>query len=271
MTDEVDYDEVEAFVRIPKGGRLADSKKTEGLFRGFTPNSADKGMEHVEIRLKDKSDGNDSVEPEVVYFHDFGMRPRQKTPEQEELEKLAGELIALGFVKAVEWAHPRLERLWADRVVPYLSRRKLRRQDRNAQRKVSRHVTAASSESVLRGTSSEGSNEVTDALEVYEANMTSAEARRHFTEALIAQRFVDEKMRLLAEARIEDDAPPSELANAVKALTPKQVEIALISILRSNPAIMNDIGRLIAAVPHDGGTLMGGGQMKEVPPLIDGR
>lgn len=63
-----DYDEVDAVVRIPKGGRLADSRKSEGWSRGFTPKSTDKGPEHVEIRLKDEEE---SQEPEVFYATEY--------------------------------------------------------------------------------------------------------------------------------------------------------------------------------------------------------
>ena len=54
--EDQEYDEVDAVVRIPKGERLADSRRTEGWSRGFTPKSTDKGPEHVEIRLKDEAD-----------------------------------------------------------------------------------------------------------------------------------------------------------------------------------------------------------------------
>ena len=42
--------------------------------------------------------------------------------------------------------------------------------------------------------------------------MTSADARQHLAEALIAEHFANEKMRLLANARIEDGGLPPELA-----------------------------------------------------------
>ncbi len=40
MADGVEYDERDAVVRIPKGGRLADSRKTDGWSRGYTPSTA---------------------------------------------------------------------------------------------------------------------------------------------------------------------------------------------------------------------------------------
>jgi hypothetical protein len=40
MADD-EYDEYDAVVRIPKGERLADSKKTDGWSRGFAPNTSE--------------------------------------------------------------------------------------------------------------------------------------------------------------------------------------------------------------------------------------
>src|SRR4051812_40950315 len=62
VADDEDYIDRDAVVRMPKGERLADSKKTEGWSRGFTPNSPDKGPEHVEIRLKDVGE-DDRTDP----------------------------------------------------------------------------------------------------------------------------------------------------------------------------------------------------------------
>jgi hypothetical protein len=59
--------------------------------------------------------------------------------------------------------------------------------------------------------------------------------------ALIARHFAEEKMRLLARARIEDGAVPRELARAVQALTPRQVEDSLNSMLATNPHLLDHL------------------------------
>src|SRR3954469_15424138 len=92
MADDEDYIERDAVVRVPKGERLADSRKTEGWSRGFTPKSPDKGPEHVEIRLKDEGEDDQSEpEPQVVYIDEY--RP----PEPTWLEVLAAELLHQGI------------------------------------------------------------------------------------------------------------------------------------------------------------------------------
>src|SRR3954452_20368756 len=80
VADDEGYIERDAVVRMPKGERLADSKKTEGWSRGFTPNSPDKGPEHVEIRLRDGGEGDRSEpEPQVVYEYIGPAQPPEPT------------------------------------------------------------------------------------------------------------------------------------------------------------------------------------------------
>jgi hypothetical protein len=99
VAEDEEYIEVDAVVRMPKGERLADSRKTDGWSRGFTPNSAAKGPEHVEIRLKDDGEGAASeatpADPQVIYVHEYIEPPRQKTREQEELDELLQALVML--------------------------------------------------------------------------------------------------------------------------------------------------------------------------------
>src|SRR3954454_17758581 len=118
VADDEDYIEVDAVVRVPKGERLADSKKTKGWSRGFTPNSTDKGPEHVEIRLRDDARGagpaasagpddeDDWFEPEprVVYIHEY-VEPLQP-PGPTWLEELAAELLHQVINDLVEAAKP---------------------------------------------------------------------------------------------------------------------------------------------------------------------
>jgi hypothetical protein len=75
MADDEEYDEVEAVVRIPKGERLADSRKTEGWSRGFTPKSTDKGPKHAEIRVKAKGESQSVQGPEVIRGTEY-VKPR---------------------------------------------------------------------------------------------------------------------------------------------------------------------------------------------------
>jgi hypothetical protein len=133
MARKKDYIEVDAVIRMPRGKRLADSKKTKGWSRGFTPKSTDGGPEYVEIRLKEDGVGaaseNTFAGPSPFssseYFEppreEYFERPRPKTPEQEQWEELLQLLVRAAIVKATRWAEPRLERLWYERLVPFFN------------------------------------------------------------------------------------------------------------------------------------------------------
>jgi hypothetical protein len=219
------------------------------------PKSADKGPEHVEIRLKDDDECAESEMapggPHIAFAHDHFESPRQKTREQEEAEELFQLLVILALIKGAQWAQPHLQRLWNELVIPFFNAKRNRWQERKTRRKVQREAdkqSAAEEPTTVRQTVPvEESDRVSDAPEAYEANITSAEARQHFAEALIAQRFATEKMRLLANARIRDGGLSPELVRAIRALTPQQVEKALDSMLASKPTLLDDLGRFLEA------------------------
>lgn len=275
MAKEEEYVEVDAVIRMPKGERLADSKKTEGWSRGFTPKSTNKGPEHVEIRLKDQdqdegsTSGRGPAEPQYIFI-DEGREPqREKTREQQEFEEMVGLLLWLGLVKAAEWTQPRLQRMWNERVIPFfnakldqLSAKRDQLQERKAQRRADKQSATKAPTTVVQTVPAEKTNGVSDALRAYEANMTSAEARQHFAEALVAQHFAREKMRLLTNARIEDGGVPPELVTAVRVLTPKQVETALDSILASKPTLLSDLEQFLQMNRTEGQLQLGSDSMK---------
>lgn len=239
MADD-EYIEVPAVVRMPKGERLADSRKTQGWSRGFTPKSSEKGPEHVEIRLTDEREAPEAgPEPEVVYIHEY-VEP-QKTRDDEEAEEMLRLLVVLAVVRAAEWAEPHVRRLLTEHVVPFLVEKREHWRARMERRRRTKGSTSAVEPSEVRPPDGAGA-----ALSVYEVDMTSDEARRHLVELLIAEHFVNEKRRILANARIADDVP-SDVSGAVQALTPKQAARTLESILASKPTLLDDIRGLLAA------------------------
>lgn len=278
MYEDEKYVEVDAVIRMPKGERLADSKKTEGWSRGFTPNSTEKGPEYVEIRLKDNDEDTESGmapdDPPVTFTYEPFEPSRQKTPEQEEAEELLRLLVILALIKGAQWAQPHLRRLWNELVIPFFNAKRNRWQERKARLKAQREAAKQGASEVPvpvnQESSADGSVSVGSALEAYEANMTSAEARQHFAEMLIAQRFAAEKMRLLANARIEDGGLPPELATAVRALTPKQVEKALVAILASRPTLLDDLGRLLETSRAKSQSQLGSNGIRAALRLTDG-
>ncbi|MEP7763235.1 hypothetical protein [Sanguibacter sp. 25GB23B1] len=263
MADDEGYVEVDAVVRIPKGRSLADSKKTDGWSRGFTPRSSEKGPEHVEIRLKkdvDELQRDSPLQPD--YGNNYSLRLQAETREQEELEEMLRAVVLLAIVKAAEVTVPLIRQWWMEQALPYFKEKRKAWRGLRARRSV---LTAAVDDEpvVIDPILLEEVNEVSDALEAYEANMTSGEARQHLTELLIAQHFVNEKRRIIANARIRGRGVPQELAATVQALTPEQVRNALDSLLVSQPRILDDLAVLVRSRESDGLFQLESERMKE--------
>lgn len=241
-----EYDEYKATVRVPKGEPLARSRDTPGAHRGFT-HSGNRKLQHAEIFLTD--------EDEEYAQYDLDSEP-------EESDQLLGALVALALIVAASVAAPHLKRWWIGQALPFVRARWARLAGRL-------RVEWKDPRTVIEAAPVSDSEDVTQALDQYEASMTSEDARRHFVEALIARRFVEDKMRLLASVRIDDSAVPPELASAVQALTPRQVENTLNSMLATNPHLLDDLGKLLKAGNGQGPLQLGSGVMKEALRLID--
>jgi hypothetical protein len=262
VTKDEDYIEVDAVIRMPRGERLADSKKTEGWSRGYTPKSTEKGPEHVEIRLKQEDEeGASDPRPAEPRVSSSFEPPREKTHEQQ-LEELRALLVLLAVVKTAEWAQPHLQRLWNEHVIPFFSGKRDQWQKRKTQRGAGKQSTTQPPTTVTEVPPVEETNGVSDALETYEANMTSAEAGQHFAEAIVAQHFANEKMRLLANSRLRDSDVPRDLVNAIESLTPKQVETTLDSILTSKPTLVTDLGKVLQVSRNEDQLQLGSAKMK---------
>lgn len=229
------YEEVQATIRIPKGKRLADSHDTEGWTRGFTAKTSESGPQHVEIKINDPAVeaphyGYDGYDPDESY-----EPARAKTDEDQEYEEFVQHLIALAIVCAIELGKPFLRRLLEEKIIPFYQKQKATWETLTARRtKIQPQPLQPLLE--LGATRSLG-----DAVAVQEASMTSDEARRHFAEALMAQHFANERMRLLASARIEDiDLTPKAL-NDIKKLTQGEVEQTLMLLMANHPNMLTDI------------------------------
>lgn len=226
------YEEVQATIRIPKGKLLADSHDTEGWKRGFTAKTSESGPQHVEIKIIDPAveaphDGYDGYDPDESY-----ERARAKTDEDQEYEEFIQRLIALAIFGAIELGKPFLRRLLEEKIIPFYQKQKASWETLKAR------GTKIQPQPLLElgATRSLGA-----AVAVQEASMTSDEARRNFAEALMAQHFANEKMRLLASARIEDTDLSPKALNDIKKLTQGEVEQTLMLLMANHPNLLTDI------------------------------
>jgi hypothetical protein len=245
MADDQEYDEVEAVVRIPKGERLADSRKTAGWSRGFTPKSTDRGPEHVEIRLKDEDDSESVQEPEVIYVTEYVDAPQQREPSVAEqavadfLRGIADELIEAAKPHVVHW--------WNTQVIPALRGSDdllLQRQARKA-RKALRGKTAAAplvaEQAVQDGASSQ---QVGTSPHDPKIAMTSEQFQQLFMTWLAQEDAQQALWDAIANAHIRDgDATTLAWRQGLNELSAQQRTERVREILSANPSILEDLGR----------------------------
>ncbi|MDR7252767.1 hypothetical protein J2X46_001752 [Nocardioides sp. BE266] len=241
--DEYDeYDEVDAVVRIPKGERLADSRKTEGWSRGFTPKSSDKGPEHVEIRLKDAADVDLDQEPEVIYVPDVESSQRELTPSQQATADFLGR-IAEDLYEALK---PVVAHWFRTRVVPAVKAKRKELKQMRQDRKSEKTLRANPSESVEEQKAT--SQEVAAVPGQPTITVTSGQFQELFMTWLAREDAQQMLWQAIASAQIEDgDAATLAWQQSLAELSPQERSERVGEILSSNPAILEGLGRLLTA------------------------
>jgi hypothetical protein len=245
MADGEEYDEVEAVVRIPKGVRLADSRKTEGWSRGFTPKSTDKGPEHVEIRLKDEGDSQAVQEPEVIYVAEYAEASRP--PERSMAEQVAVDFLNRVIEELIEAAKPHVAQWWKTRVIPAMRAKRddflLNRQARKA-KKVRRAKATATTFIAEQTAENEASQQVDTAPNDPKITMTSEQFQQLFMTWLAREDAQKALWRAIANAHIEDgDGAALAWRQGLNELSPQQRTERVKEILSANPSILEDLGR----------------------------
>ncbi|MFJ8495911.1 hypothetical protein ACIRBZ_47460 [Streptomyces sp. NPDC094038] len=223
-------------IEYEEGTQLGRSRDGDGA---SSPNLFVPGSKGVKGQVKIYDIGEDegdslTVSPSVVYVTDeFGSDSR--APERLEPEDIIEALVIL--IKAAEWAAPRLNRWWNDRARPFMksTRNRLAR----ARKADSRAITPEPS-ALAESVSSQASQELVAALEGYRASMSSVESRERFVAALVARLFSEEQLRILRNARIEDEGGSLELNGLTDMLTPKQFEDSIKLMLETNPSLLDE-------------------------------
>lgn len=240
MADE-DYIEVDAVVRIPKGERLADSRKTEGWSRGFTPRSTDKGPEHVEIRLKDESDEQLDPEPEVVYLTQYLEAPRRElTPS----EQAAADFMSRVLEDLYEALKPVVVRWLRTRAIPAMKAKRVELRQKRQDRKAAKALRANPSEPAEHDEAT--AQQVGTVPAESTITVTSEQFQDLFMTWLGREDAQQALWEAIASARIEDgDAATIAWQRNLAELSSQERTERVGEILSSNPAILQGLGRLL--------------------------
>jgi hypothetical protein len=218
-------------VEIPDGMHLGFSHDSAGARRAHLfDDETNELVGHAELFEPADDERVGSVpyaEPVYIYVNDA-----RSNEQDDELAEALRALVRLGIIVAAEKAAPHVQRWWNDTALPSLkkTRKKLPRLRRSKD-----HVSVVDSR-VPAEAMAEASQDVFAALEAYRASMSSAEARDRFVAALVARHFSDMQLRLLRDARIQDEDGAREPQTAMESLTPQQLEESITLMLDANPS-----------------------------------
>ncbi|MEJ8652676.1 hypothetical protein WKI65_32580 [Streptomyces sp. MS1.AVA.3] len=224
-----EYDEYDATVRVPKGADLSQSRRTSGAHRGLTRDPGTNKLAHAEIFLKRKNETDSLTDspPALDNTYEDALNSRSR----DELEEL---LVALVFL--VKETAPHLKKWWNDQAFPFV---KSTRERLTRTRKANSQAAPTESTTLMESRPSEASPEVILNLEGDRVRMSSAEARERFAVALMAKIFSEEQMRMLRNARVEDENGPLELS-AMEALVPQEIDDRVRLMLEVNASLINE-------------------------------
>ncbi len=255
----------EAFdVEVPSGTHLGFSRDSDGAYRAHLfDDGTNQLVGHAELFRREDAGGASNFDS------GYDEDPSETwSKEDEELADAVAGLVLVGIIIAAQAAAPHVRRWWNDLRDRNRSRKEKRR---SRKRRAGGDAAEAASSALTVTARAESSQQVFAALEEYKASMSSAEARERFVAALVARIYSEEQLRLLRDARIEDESGPLEIASAMDRLTPEQLGNSIRLMLESHPSwpdheTMTEIGKLLG---RDGAKeyvpVMGGQVKRELP------
>jgi len=227
MSDETPWDSLRPVV--PEGMHLRHSRDDEGRYRALLfENDTNKMVGPPE--LENRPDDDDANE--YVY------QPQPIAPSSESDEELTlGELVAVAAVVAgivgIIKAAPHVTRWWQEKAVPSLTRTWNRLVDPHGEKSTDQTVTTEL-EVLSETATADFSTAVGFAIQDNRTPMSTDEAQQRLAAMLAAAAFIAQQMRLLSNARLEDDAAFPALKAAMEHLTTQQVTDSINLMLESN-------------------------------------
>ncbi len=225
------------WVERPAGTHLSQSQ-TPGGYSSLARDDVTNGLEtHATlfpIVDDDESESGPISDPPPAFpYLTEEYAPDSEAEELSEAKRLLAALIILGTVKAAEKIGPHARSWWDVHALPAI--KKTRNRLAETRRTDSRPATR------IESTPADSSQKVIAALEKYRVSISSTEARERFFAALISRLFSEEQMRVLRNARIEDEeAGPFALISTMEGLTPRQLEDCVKLMLETHPTLLDE-------------------------------
>ena len=222
---------VKMWVEYPAGTRLSKSRTPGGyslLARDVDTNDLETHATLFPIDDEDEDDAGSISDPPPVFVYVTDERPSDsRDDERLKLEEII-ELLELlyAIAKWVERTAPQARAWWNEQALPVV---------KSTWGRVAR---ARKDDSRPADLAADTAVEAT--AEEHRVDMSSAEARERLAAALMARIFSDEQLRMLRNARIEDDAESFELSSTIGGLTLGQFREGIRLAVDTYPEALGD-------------------------------
>lgn len=211
---------------VPDGTHLADSKGPSGTHRA----------------LLFTNDTNELVGPaELIEDEgDYGNEPVGSSDEDD--APTLGALVAAALIVVGVIAAPRIKNWWQDKAFPSLRTKwpALERFVRPAAEESNNAVAPTELALLSKTAAADFSKAVDVALEDSKTGMSRDLAQKRLAAMLTAAAFIAEQMRVLSNARIEDDAEFPDLTSAIEKLTTQQVTDSINRMIETDAPLLDD-------------------------------
>ncbi|MER6345742.1 hypothetical protein ACWC10_14765 [Streptomyces sp. NPDC001595] len=254
--DNSEYDEYEAIVRVRKGARFTQSRKTEGAHRGMTRDPDTNQVGQAEIFLKEDEPDPLGMYPQGWLGSDRHESEARAQERRENAEVLAEVLVQIGL-RLAEKAAPHVRKWWNEQALQVVKAKWTDQALPSVKAKWSSVVRSRTSD--RRAEVAEDLPEVVAVSGDQRTTLSASDARKRLAEAVMARLYSDEQLRLVRNARVVDEGEdgPVEL-RATDELTPQRIGEYVALMLEENPALLGkdplaELGKIIAKIPAYGG------------------
>jgi len=224
------------------GVKMTDPSKLRPIVPDGTHLAYSKGRSGTHRALLFTNDTNELVGPaELIEDEDDHGDEPVTSSDEDDATKL-GELVAAALIIAGVIAAPHIKNWWQEKAFPFLRTKwpALERFVRPAAEESSSSVDAAELALLGKTAAADFSKAVDVALEDSKTGMSREEAQKRLAAMLAAAAFIAEQMRVLSNARLEDDAEFPKLTSAMEKLTTQQVTNSINRMLETDASLLDD-------------------------------
>jgi hypothetical protein len=216
---------------VPEGQHLGTSHAVDGAVTGHLFEDGTNDLKgHAAWRWVDEPEQDDS--PSYGY-----EPPRELTPEERELAEKLAALILIGIIKGVETAAPHIRRWWSEKAAPTMRSAWERITASGGPRGKVPVAPPPALEEIRVVMLGAGAETVVAESKI---KMSRAEWMHRFRAMVAAGAFQEERQRILANARVDDEDELVGSAGGLSELSPQQFADGVRLMLEANPSLLSE-------------------------------